>query len=854
MKRFVTIDLNGWLDHILLEDGTAKSLGIRSCLFNYENPSENVWLFGAQALAAARHQRSEAPLIDAIDALGFAAGHGDYTPNEREALPKALWQLVLDAARLADRSLATPQVRPALAPKSDRILNIAVVIPDGRYLGRPKVQEDGKTNLETLHKRLLDARPPELRRSNIELIWRSVAALRAIKKQHRSKPGSVLIISVNRRVFWTVLELRHWSRTGGSVGQIRIVRKPIMNDCTESESWTAQRVLRARSALEATGECNTDKAHRWTRLAEVLATDISKETWKDLGIDAEGIENLSWPTEKGVWDSVSELPSINWTVDSIPPKLAKQIKKFKNGIDGSPLGIVIENPVGKEMDSVFVELVKKEAGPMRIWRVTGNDTICAAAKLAKKLGRDPNAPAWLDEVPGIDLEVKNARGSSSNEASSNWLPIIPSNEAISAGETYHSRPNKKRRVKLAPGIEHVHLHLRRGEDERFSGHSTGHTINPSDNERIVEPLARVRPLSAEAQVEIIEHLPDGTAQAVAASSVGIKWSDMAKSKPVALRSIPELYVFKASREGWRQLKPLLEMVVRAGAGNVSFGLKNTIYQLTQQQWKDNMFPLGSDGELPRKAFKDPAKFQAARVLLRESTTILLHDLQVCTEKQIRLQSTEANRLHLPLTWLFVGCPERAAQILLEAILNPNGTVGRTLHMDNQYSSWSVYQGFGRSVKNKNDIRAIFDQPILDWKSHARGRQDKFLLAAISHPMARRVAVRNVLNEDKERFKRVKGFLDRQLKNILEGAHDSRPSRSPSLELRYVTMGYRGLCQIRYSRPKWFPIHSKDCKKTYDRLRRATETVRPPHFVRDLVERTAPYLIGEGEDPTMPGGF
>ena len=37
----------------------------------------------------------------------------------------------------------------------------------------------------------------------------------------------------------------------------------------------------------------------------------------------------------------------------------------------------------------------------------------------------------------------------------------------------------------------------------------------------------------------------------------------------------------------------------------------------------------------------------------------------------------------------------------------------------------------------------------------------------SHPMARRVAVRDVLNEDRKRFDRVKGFRDRQLENILE---------------------------------------------------------------------------------------
>ena len=121
-------------------------------------------------------------------------------------------------------------------------------------------------------------------------------------------------------------------------------------------------------------------------------------------------------------------------------------------------------------------------------------------------------------------------------------------------------------------------------------------------------------------------------------------------------------------------------------------------------------------------------------------------------------------------------------------------------------------------------------------------------------MARRVAVRNILNEDRKRFDRVKGFLDRQLENIIERIHDPLPKNmQPSLELRYVVMGYRGLCQVRYSNPDWLPMHGDDCKRIYKNMRTAATRVGG-QFERPLVERTAPYLIGEGEDPSMPGGF
>ena len=299
-----------------------------------------------------------------------------------------------------------------------------------------------------------------------------------------------------------------------------------------------------------------------------------------------------------------------------------------------------------------------------------------------------------------------------------------------------------------------------------AGRATGHTIRPSEHVRFVEALARVRPLSGEARVEIVEHLPNGTVEALAASSVSIRWSNMAKSEPVALRSIPELYIFRSSPEGWNDLEPLLREVVRSGAGNVSVNLKDRLYNCINQQWGERIFPLGSDGEPPR--FDDPSLHQAAKALLRDSTAIMLSDLEDYVHGRGKLSVRATNRMHLPLTWLFVGCPEQTVNLLLEAILEPDGPAGSQLKIDNQYSEWSIYQGVGRAIRNETQLRVVFDELIGKWEAMGGRQQDKFLLAAVSHPMARRVAVRRILNEDKARFDRVKGFLDRQLENILDG--------------------------------------------------------------------------------------
>ncbi len=840
MTNFLTLDINGWLDHLFDNDEEtgpdekARALGFRSSLFRHEG----TWLFGAQALSAARHKGPDAQLIDAIEALASAAGHGESEESERRALPTALWQLVSDESRRAD------------AP-----VNLALVVPDGRYLGTPKIGKTGKTPLEVLHHQLKEARPTTLTQSRIELVWRSVAALHAVMNQGSvgDKPGKVLVISVNRRIFWTVLELRHWSPSDNVTSSLRIVRSPVMDDCTDHEGLTAQRVSTVLTELASKGIDDLAAVRKWTRSVEIAATGMSRDSLAKIGIDASAIEHRTWPTSDGAWKMGPDAPSIEWAKTSLPSKLAKRIERFCNQ-EEDPLAIIVESPVGIEMTEAFESLVRKIAAGVRIFRAKGANVAKAASELANALGRDPNVPAWLDEVASIELEVHNRGSDDSQESITQWMEVIPRKQAIPAGELYHSHPDASRQVKLAPGVEHVHLHLRRGNegawDERYSGKNTGHTIRPSDHVRIVEPRARVRPLSEEVRIEIVEHLPDGKEEALAASRSSIKWSDMAKAPPFALRSIPELYIFKTSIEAWRDLKPLLQQVVEADVGEISNQLKNKLYKCTQKQWRERKFPLGSDGQPPRM---DPQQHRASRILLRDSSDKLLLDLEAKISRNEQLGSIVANRLHMPLTWLFTGCPERTVEILLEALMHPNDNAGRTLHVDNEFSAWSIYSGIGRAVRSEDALREIYDTLVEEWENRGGQKQDKFLLAAVTHPMARRVAVRKVLNESRKRFQRVKRFLDKQLENLVKGIHDPRLGKKQKrLELRYVAMGYRGLCQVRYANPDWFSVDDASTKDICEKLLEASGV--GGDFEKDLVGKSAPYLIGKGEDPSMPSGF
>ena len=587
---------------------------------------------------------------------------------------------------------------------------------------------------------------------------------------------------------------------------------------------------------------------------EILASGMQPESLATLGYDVSSLEHRSWPASGGTWMECPRPPSIPRGEAFLPAALARKIDEFRNRRGLAPLGIVVESPAGIEMTADLESLIRRHAPDIPIFPATGADAARAASRLAEKLGRDKDSPAWLDEVPAIELEVRsNTDGGASGNATQ-WMPIVPGDEAIPAGQTYHSKPCRDRQITLAPGIEQVHLHLRRGRagawDHRYSGQTTGHAIRPSDHLRIVEPLARVRPLSGEARIEIVEHFPNGTSAALSASRTSIGWSEMSETPNPELRSIPELYIFKASPAGWSELEPLLREVLEVAVGEARNGIRNSLYKCTQNQWRDQIFPLGSDGQPPRT--DDPKQYRAAQDLLGQATNLLLSDFEHAVRNRTKLRPAVANRMHMSLTWLFTGCPERAVEILLDAILNPAGDAGTTLHIANDWSAWAIYSGIGRAVRSDELLRRVFDELIGKWEDAGGRSQDRFLLAAVTHPMARRVGVRRVLNESKERFERVKRFLSQQLDNVLAGKHDPRCKSQPTLELRYVTMGYRGLCQVRYEHRDWFPEDGDEAREACAKLRQASTMGN--NFVQNLVDRTAPYLIGEGVDPTMPGGF
>ena len=558
MKQFLTFDFNGWLDHIVDQNGEARALGFRSCFYKHQNQ----WLAGAQALAAARCANSLSSTIDAIDALASAAGHGQHSLELGEAppFPSALWKLVEAANREANDPI-----------------NLALIVPDDQIFGNTKVVQEGKTRLETLYSSLYAARPPRLMRSRIELVWRSVAVLQAVldKEELKDKEGEVLVVSVNDRILWRVLELRPWSRNDSGDSPIRIVRTPVNVSIENSKRGEIPWMKDLLRSVEIQNSVDLEKFSQWTRWMEILVTNASSETLDQLGIDANAIEHRTWPFVDG--ENVSwrtEAPTVvskNCATDLLPDKLEEVITRFLSPQKEIPLAIIIENPIGDEMVAGFRSLHRNLGDRIQIHHVSGADTARAAARLAEVLAETnhPDSPAWLDSVPEIQLKVREKLDGDQVGSNTNWIEVVSGNEVVPAGEIYSTQPDKRRRITLAPGIEYVHLHLRRsGDEDEGDERYTHHAIEPSDHVRVVEPLARVRPLSEVARIEIVEHLLNNDVETLAGPTNGIKWDKLTSERPAVLGSIPELFIFRASEEGWEYIKPILEQIVESGRNGI----------------------------------------------------------------------------------------------------------------------------------------------------------------------------------------------------------------------------------------------------------------------------------------------
>ena len=166
------------------------------------------------------------------------------------------------------------------AREVERTVHLALVIPDGRLLGRDH------RRTERLYEQIVAARPSRLSDSTVRLVWRSVAAVEAARVRRGRSPVDgerYLVVNVNRRTFWTEIV---WGPVCTRCGQRQTPhgaphecppeavrrgwqRAPVMDDCNDDEAWSATRVEETRATVR--GVLSEGKWREQSRAIEMIA-------------------------------------------------------------------------------------------------------------------------------------------------------------------------------------------------------------------------------------------------------------------------------------------------------------------------------------------------------------------------------------------------------------------------------------------------------------------------------------------------------------------------------------------------------------------------------------------------------
>ena len=842
----LAVDINGWSDHAWIPvrgerrnaqvGYVGRELGARSILAR--RTPQDPWLLGAQALNMVRiaaWEEREVEKIDAIEAMAQTA----QGPNEasKDALGKALWQMVDSTAREVERTV-----------------HLALVIPDGRLLGRDH------RRTERLYEQIVAARPSRLSDSTVRLVWRSVAAVEAARVRRGRSPADgerYLVVNVNRRTFWTEIvwgpvctrcgqrQTPHGAPHGCPPEAVRRgwQRAPVMDDCNDDEAWSATRVEETRATVR--GVLSEGKWREQSRAIEMIAGGAAVETIN--------LMHKTW-ADDGVWHGPVEVREPRRATATLPKRFAERIERMR--ADGlKETTIVIETPGGIAHTAQFAAAVRKATGRGHE-NVTGVDVAKAAASLAARQMTEGQV-AWFDNVPRISVRLaRREKPGDDGETvvKESMEDLIPPNTWTAAGDEYRTPEVLGVQVQIAPGVEHVNLQMTRedpgtpGEapcqEQRYSGGHTGHTLAPTDSQRRVRIQAITEPLAGESRIRIMEQHKGGGESPIRGRET-VRWSDMSPDPGPSSSSIPELFVFERNDGGWNATEDTLREVAQdwRAKGALSPGVLTRLYDLLKV---DGVLPLDSAGEPPGEG----KVYEERRRVLSEAGDALEENFKERVREKGQARIRTANRWHMGATWLFTGCPSGVVDILMEAIREPGGTVATRLNLSNEFGRWPIYSGLGRAANTRAQMEMLARETLDQWEKARWPVPDICRLATISHPAARRAEMREIWIEDQDLFERTWEFLEQQLIGWKSTGWPRTMPGTPTLALRYIMMGYRGLCQIRYRRPDWLPTDHPRMYEAAEKMEAAQGRVKQK-FVVELCERSIPFLYGEGEDPTIP---
>ena len=336
-------------------------------------------------------------------------------------------------------------------------------------------------------------------------------------------------------------------------------------------------------------------------------------------------------------------------------------------------------------------------------------------------------------------------------------------------------------------------------------------------------------------------------------------------------AIPLLYVFEADEGAWLELESHLAELRDwwrddRTEGDRIVDLYNRLYKIFNSKWSDLRYPIDSAGDPPWVRHPDSSKAKATererRRLVNDARDAMVGRFEEVLAGQREVQQGRPlNQVHTVPTWMFTNAPDSLALRLASGLARTTDegcAVAASLGLDNHFSAWAAYSGIGRSTNSVSALATVWETLLGSWDGTT---PDKFLLAAISHPMGRRMQTTDLLAARPALRSQVINLTTTALDWLSAGRSDPRPGGHKgqwALELRYTVFIVRGLLRVCIADQSVEVRGGTELMCSLaDRLEQLARNRRLGHnqeLVRNLVDRTVPLARGEAGEVALPEGL
>lgn len=496
-------------------------------------------------------------------------------------------------------------------------------------------------------------------------VWRPIlTVLSAIQRGLLQSTGEVTIISQGANgLFLQTLRIR-------SEDDVLAPERRVQGEFFPSSSGFQHLRTQAEHHLKQTILSERDHS--------ILRSALSPD-WFALGLASEP-ELVR--TANGGWKPLPKLPSL-------PPPTCDLPHEFILTL-GRDRSVLLETVAEGAVRAAFIDSIRKHCAIEP--HIGDPDAVAHGAFIAAERA-SAGIPIYYDFLPQISTIVQPRNRDPES------VDLIPKGAMLPAGQVYRSA--QPARFGLQARKKEIEIYLKK-EGE----HQPRHAIVP------VSPST-----SASEPIElIVEQAPaEGRARLVLSSkAMAVPASvDWGRSTPLEEETWEEIVERLA-----RHARPTIPKRVILPAGHACWygtgnyqglsGLLSRQANTGEFDWKKlagrfsgkmlGAHPISSDGELPDEIRGvDAANFE---MLFNDA----LNDVMSRLNRASTNQTNDSLRF---LTWTFKRCPQRIIQELLSALPAADGN-NRHIFVPTLSSARLIYQGIGRTVDRKQDIRTVLD--------------------------------------------------------------------------------------------------------------------------------------------------